>query len=164
MSDDRLIEQILNTWQIHNGVNLYLLDNIPKKGFEAVPLSSEGRNVAQVFAHIHHVRLRWLEYNAAEVASKVPRFHRRVSPSGAKLKAALRASGRAVEALLRGTLQGRGRIKAFNHQPVRWMAYLISHESHHRGQIVLALKQCGMRLPRKVAIAGLWEQWYWGKP
>ncbi len=79
MSDDKLIQQILNTWQVHNGVNLYLLDNIPKKGFEAVPLSSKGRNVAQVFAHIHHVRVRWLEYNAVELVSKVPRFYRRVS-------------------------------------------------------------------------------------
>lgn len=42
-------------------------------------------------------------------------------------------------------------------------AYLISHDSHHRGQIALVLKQNGMRLPDEVAIKDLWYEWYFGK-
>jgi uncharacterized damage-inducible protein DinB len=42
---------------------------------------------------------------------------------------------------------------------VRWLGHLISHESHHHGQIALALKQSGMKLPEGVAVKGLWGKW-----
>lgn len=39
-----------------------------------------------------------------------------------------------------------------------FVGYLVSHESHHRGQIALALEQSGNPLDKKVSY-GLWE---WG--
>lgn len=49
-------------------------------------------------------------------------------------------------------------LKRFKPHSVAFLGYLISHESHHRGQIVLSLKQAGFPVSRKVAY-GIWE---WG--
>ena len=94
MSDQGQIGPILDAWRLHNWINLCLLEAIPAKGFQAVPLASRGRNVAQQFAHMHKVRTAWLRYNAAELVSRVPRFAKAASPSRAQLKAAFRASGK----------------------------------------------------------------------
>ena len=39
------------------------------------------------------------------------------------------------------------------------LGYFISHESHHRGSIMLTLKQSGERIPDTVK----WGLWEWGK-
>jgi uncharacterized damage-inducible protein DinB len=36
------------------------------------------------------------------------------------------------------------------------LAYFVTHESHHRGQIVMVARQLGHRLPREVT-NGLWQ-------
>jgi uncharacterized damage-inducible protein DinB len=51
-----------------------------------------------------------------------------------------------------------GRIKGFNPQLAAFLSYIIAHESHDRGQIMLSLKLCGHPIDKKVQF-GLWE---WG--
>ena len=68
------------------------------------------------------------------------------------------ASGRAIEQLLRNSLAAGGKIKGFKPHAVAFLGYLISHESHHRGQAGWALKLSGRPLDQKTAF-GLWE---WG--
>ena len=164
MDDRSLLAQILQAWQVNHSINIKLIRAIPSKGFGAIPLASRGRTVAKQLLHMHKVHVGWLRYNGAKLPAGVRPFKRDESPNRAKLAAAFRASGKAVGEFLREKLETGGRVNFFQGKPVRWMCYQIAHDSHHRGQIALALKQNGMKLPEKVAIRDIWYSWYGGNP
>lgn len=157
MTDVALAEQVLETWRIHDRINRYLLAAVPAQALAAVS-ASRGRTVGEQFAHVHNVRLMWLKQAAPELLTGLDKIEKDGSGDADGLRAALEGSGRAIEELLRRGVEGGGRIKGFKPHAAAFLGYLISHESHHRGQIALTLKQAGHPLERKVAY-GIWE---WG--
>lgn len=163
MSEAELIERVVAVWRRHDAILLGLLDAIPAAGLAARPAGSRGRDVARQFFHCTRVRLGWCHYHATGERPKLERKDKGEPPTKTELRQALRDSGAKVEALLGSALQGKARVRMFGKDPVRWMGYLLSHESHHRGQILLALKQSGIRLPEKVVLQGLWGKWISGK-
>lgn len=164
MDDRSLLAQVLQAWRVNNSINMKLIRRVPQKGFDAVPAASRGRTVARQLMHMHKVHVGWLRYNGAKLPPAARPFKKDDAPGRAQLVAAFRASGKAVEDFLRTKLETGGRVKLFQGKPVRWMCYLTAHDSHHRGQIALALKQNGMKLPQNVAINDIWYSWYGGDP
>jgi uncharacterized damage-inducible protein DinB len=157
MSEQSLKEQLLDTWRIHHRINLYLLDAIADDALGDVG-ATKGRSVGKTFAHVHNVRLMWLKAAAPELLEGVAKLgDDDAAPDRATLRAALEASASAVETLLARGLES-GKIKGFKPHPAAFLGYLISHESHHRGQIMLSLKANGHLPDRKVQY-GMWE---WG--
>ena len=64
-------------------------------------------------------------------------------PSKKRLKECLTPSGERVERLFQEAAEGRPRRRAFKKGLIVHLAYFIAHESHHRGNILLTLKQSG---------------------
>ena len=149
-------KQLLETWEIHNRINLYLLESV-EAGALASFSASKGRSVGEQFAHIHNVRLMWLKSAAPDLLENLDKLEKEAARDKKSLAKALKASGQAVRTLLERGLQ-EGKIKGFKPHPAAFFGYLISHESHHRGQILLSLKQAGQTIDKKISY-GIWE---WG--
>ncbi len=150
-------EPLVETWAIHNRINLYLLDAIPDEAL-GLKLNDKSRSVWDLFAHLHNVRLMWLKPAAPELLAGLEKIETKDVGDRKQLRAALEASGAAIEALLRKAVASGGKVKQFKPHATAFLGYLISHESHHRGQIGWTLKHTGHPLDRKIAY-GLWE---WG--
>ena len=149
--------QLLETWEIHNRINLYLLDAIEPAYLKDVS-ASKGRNVGEQLAHIHNVRFMWLKAAAPELLKKLNKIDKADAANKDKLRRSLIDSAEAIRTLLEKSLEADGKIKGFKPHSAAFLGYLISHESHHRGQIILSLKQSGHHLDKKIQY-GIWE---WG--
>ena len=147
---------LLDTWQIHDRINLYLLDAVDAADLGGQS-ASKGRTVGEQFAHIHNVRLMWLKSAAPELLAGLQKIEKPEGNDKKALRKALTDSGKAINALISQSAES-GKVKGFKPHVGAFVGYLISHESHHRGQIALSLKQSGKPLDKKVSY-GIWE---WG--
>ncbi len=157
-----MLEELTEIWRIHERINMELLDNTPDEGLAAIPLLKDGkpgrgRNVARVFSHIYEVRMSAMRNAEKSEMTEVPGFEFRYTPTRLELEKCLVESNVAVVARLRNALEAGAAIR--KRHPSVWLAYLVSHESHHRGQILLALKQNGIKLTDELKW-GAWERWF----
>ena len=147
-------KQFIDTWEIHNRINLYLLSAIKEEYLTGIS-ASKGRNVGEQFAHIHNVRLMWLKAADPTLLKGQNKIEKEEKISKKILADELTKSAKAIATLLEKGFE-EGKVKGFKPHPAAFFGYLISHESHHRGQIMLALKQSGHPIDQKVQY-GLWE-------
>lgn len=149
-------KEIIDTWNISNRINLYMLDAIPPEALTDMS-ASKGRNVAQQFAHVHNVRLMWLKVSGPEFIEGIDKIEKETTADKKLLARSLKESGKAMEALFKKAIK-EGKVKSFKPHVTAFLGYVLAHESQHRGQIALALKQSGHPLDKKIAY-GIWE---WG--
>ena len=70
--DQSLFEALLDSWDRNNTILLNLLRALPEVGLEA-RVMGDSPSVAELFAHIHYVRLVFLSEDAPEFARDLPK-------------------------------------------------------------------------------------------
>jgi uncharacterized damage-inducible protein DinB len=159
-----LTETILAAWRTNHRVTVFLVGHLPAAVWTAAVPGVPRKTVRMLAGHLHNTRCMWLKTLGRPHGISVPSAVDRRKVSRRQLIAALNRSGRGMEALLRLGCRRGGQIPAspayvWRNLPLdvgHVLTYFVSHEGHHRGQIVLVARQIGARLPAAVT-AGLWQ-------
>jgi uncharacterized damage-inducible protein DinB len=101
------------------------------------------------------VRVDCLARWAKQLAAGSPKFETQERPDRERLKAALSDSGQRIEEFLAAAAAGTG-PRGFKKGLLTTSAYFIAHESHHRGSILITLKECGHKVDQEAQYA-IWD-------
>src|SRR5215211_1643138 len=100
--------QLLETWQIHDRINLYLLDAVDPASLPSYS-ASKGRSVGEQFAHVHNVRLMWLKSAAPELLAGLEKIEKEQANDKKHLRKSLVDSGTAIGSLLTASVAAGGK-------------------------------------------------------
>jgi uncharacterized damage-inducible protein DinB len=155
----------LEIFAVNERMNQIVLECVDPEIWRTKPPGKRSRTIAAIFAHVHHVRRKWIRLSAApDVALPTP-----LDPQKCTRKQAARAlanSARGCSQMLDALWTSPSGRKFRRDGWARpWqagaatVAYMISHEAHHRGQVCMLAHQLGLPLPRSVG----GQIWNWEK-
>jgi uncharacterized damage-inducible protein DinB len=156
--DIGLLEIILESWDRNNRILVNLLRALPPGGPEARAMS-DSPSVAEMFTHIHYVRLIFLSEDAPDLAIPVPskEWHGEGSPE--RIAKDLDRSAKAVRDAVESLTRSGQEMKLHYDRPLLCLQHMIWHEGYHHGQIKLALKMTGRRLENTEIGPLTWGIW-----
>ena len=156
--DQRLLEALLDSWDRNNTILVNLLRVLPEGGLEVRAMEG-GPSVAQLFTHIHYVRLVFVSENAPECARDVPKSEWGLEREPGRIAQLLNESARAVRDAVKSKAETGGAMNLHYDHPILLLQHMIWHEGYHHGQIKLALKIAGRPLADEEAGPVTWDVW-----
>ena len=148
-----LEQELIAAWRANEAMNDMVLDALDGEQLACTLSKRGGRGVLGEFAHIHTNRVWQIEKRAPDLAKGLKKYAAKDESSVSELKKQMKASGKAVEELLVGQLNGTPKRRGFNKGVFTTLAYFVAHESHHRGRILLTLNVSGKTIDKDVAMA-----------
>lgn len=157
-SERDLLEDLLDSWNRNNEILIGLLRVLPEGGLD-VRATEGGPTVAQLFTHMHYVRLVFVEEDAPEFAAALPEDEWAVESDPRRIAQMLAESAKVVRDAVKNRVEtGRAMNLHYDH-PILFLQHMIWHEGYHHGQIKLALKLAGCPIDDEVAGPVTWSVW-----
>ena len=157
-SDAQLLEALLDSWDRNNRILVNLLRALPEEAL-TVRAAEGSPTVAELFSHIHYVRMIFVQEDAPEFARPMPDREWSDVRDRERLAQGLNESaGAAREAVKGRVMAGRAMELHYDH-PILLLQHMIWHEGYHHGQIKLALKLAGKPLTNELAGPISWRVW-----
>ncbi len=164
MTMDTAEESLRDAWRINNRVSTFLVEGIPSALWGALLPGRSRKTVGSIAAHLHNCRVLWMRSLASSTGIAIPA---QVGATSAKAEVvrALERSGAQIGLMLEAGIRNGGQFPgvasaffygAMPRDVILFVGYALSHEGHHRGQILIAARALGQRLPREV-VDGLWQ-------
>jgi uncharacterized damage-inducible protein DinB len=156
--DQRLLAALLDSWDRNNSILLNLLRILPEGGLQARAMEGSP-SIAELFTHIHYVRLVFVAEDAPEFAGDLPEEEWMAERDSGRIAEMLNDSAKAVRDAVRSRVeQGRGMDLHYDH-PILLLQHMLWHEGYHHGQIKLALKMAGRPMTDEEAGPVTWDVW-----
>lgn len=156
--DQSLLDAVLDSWDRNNTILLNLLRALPKGGLEARAREG-GPRVAELFTHIHYVRLIFLTENAPEFAQPLPAEEWAFEPDVDRITQMLNESAAAVRTAIQTTVKAGRAMQLHYDHPILLLQHMLWHEGYHHGQIKLTLKLAGCPITDQQAGPLTWGVW-----
>jgi uncharacterized damage-inducible protein DinB len=157
-SGQRLLADVLDSWDRNNTILVNLLRAIPPGGLD-IRATGSSPSIGQMFMHMHYVRLVTVHEDAPEFAVEVPRRQWVTEPDIDRMAQMLTESAAVVRAAVEGKLaSGRAMDLHYDH-PLLLMQHMVWHEGYHHGQIKLALKLAGYPFDDEEIGQVTWDVW-----
>lgn len=153
-----LLGALLDSWDRNNTITTNLLRAIPDGAMD-LKATAGSPSIAQLFMHMHYVRLVFVEEDASEIAVDVPKGEWTAEPDRDRLARMLSDSAHAVRDAVKARLEsGRAMDRHYDH-PILMLQHLIWHEGYHQGQIKVALKMAGRPFDDEAIGPLTWGVW-----
>ena len=156
--DQRLLEDLLDSWDRSNTILVNLLRALPEGGLKARAMEGSP-SIAEMFTHIHYVRLVFVLEDAPEFARSLPEEEWAAERDPDRIAQMLNDSAKVVrDAVKNGVEAGRDMKLHYDH-PILMLQHMIWHEGYHHGQMKLALKVAGLPMTDQEAGPVTWDVW-----
>ncbi len=156
--DQTLLEVLLDSWDRNNSILVNLLGAIPDGGLEARAMEGSP-SVAEMFTHIHYVRLVFVSEDAPEFATEVLKEEWANERDPGRIAQMLNESAKVVRDAVKRKVETGEDMKLHYDHPILLLQHMLWHEGYHHGQIKLALKLAGRPITNKKAGPLTWRVW-----